>query len=266
MAQSETDIQIPNTWYDDVMFRPLYLEFYEDSDFSNFGYWDEGTTGPRQACENLVNRLQSLLPDKSGTILDVACGKGETTRCLLANHAPEAITAINISERQLEHGRTLAPGVDFRCMDAVNLEFADESFDNVMCVEAAFHFDTREAFLREALRVLRPGGALALSDILMTLEGERSRPYRTEANYLAGVEAYRKLLAAVGFTDVYIADVTEQSWFPFFRYTVDFLHEKFLRRQIDEPTLRRHLGTNYGHVHDLENYLIVSARKPKTNE
>ncbi len=264
MAQSESTIQVPNTWYDDVMFKPLYLEFYEHSDFANFGLWNEATTGPRQACENLVNHLQSLLPDKRGTILDVACGKGETTRCLLANYAPEAITAINISERQVEHGRTLVPGADFRCMDAVNMDFADESFENIICVEAAFHFDTREKFLREALRVLKPGGTLALSDILMTLEGERARPYRTEANYLPSIQAYRDLIAGVGFTDVRIEDVTEQSWFPFFRYTVNFLHEKFLRRQIDEPTLRRHLGTNYGHVPDLEHYLIVSARKPST--
>jgi ubiquinone/menaquinone biosynthesis C-methylase UbiE len=45
-------------------------------------------------------------------------------------------------------------------MDAARLAFADAQFDAVICVEAAFHFDTRAAFLREALRVLKPAGAL----------------------------------------------------------------------------------------------------------
>jgi len=243
------------------MFKPMYLEFYEQSGFSNFGYWNQDTTGPRRAGENLVAHLLGRLRDKSGNILDVACGKGETTRCLLDIYSPEAITAINISELQLEAGRQAAPGVDFRCMDAARMSFPDESFANVLCVEAAFHFETREKFLREALRVLKPGGTLALRDILMSLEAERARPYRSEVNFLKDAEAYGELLTMVGFRNVRIEDVTEVSWYPFFRYTVGFLHEKFLRREIDEATLQRHLSTNYGHVRDLEAYLIVSAEK-----
>lgn len=261
MVQAETTIPVTNTWYDELMFKPMYLEFYEQSGFSNFGYWDKDTKGPRQAGENLVRRLLESLRDKSGTILDVACGKGETTRCLLEDYPAQAITAINISELQLEAGRALVPGADFRCMDAARMNLPDASFNNVLCVEAAFHFDTRERFLAEALRVLKPGGTLALSDILMTREAERSRPYRSEANYLPDIQAYRDLLVGLGFRNVRIADVTEVSWYPFFRYTVGFLHEKFLRKQIDEETLQRHLSTNYGHVRDLEAYLIVSADK-----
>lgn len=261
MVKSEASVPPTNAMYDELMFRPLYLDFYEQSEFANFGYWDADTTGPRQACENLVRTLLDRMAEKSGTILDVACGKGETTRCLLEHYAPRQITAINISERQLEAGRALVPGADFRCMDATQLDFADASFDNILCVEAAFHFDTRQEFLAEALRVLKPGGTLALSDILMTLEAERSRPYRTEANYLTGPEEYAELLGSLGYRNVRIDDVTERSWFPFFRYTVHYLHEKFLRREIDEETLKRHLGTNYGHVYDLESYLIVSADK-----
>ena len=40
-------------------------------------------------------------------------------------------------------------------MDATELDFRDNSFDSIICVEAAFHFDTREKFVREAYRVLK---------------------------------------------------------------------------------------------------------------
>ncbi|HYV19518.1 MAG TPA: methyltransferase domain-containing protein [Verrucomicrobiae bacterium] len=247
--------------YDQVMYTPQYRAFFEDSDFANFGYWEPGTKNAKEASENLMERLLAFLPEKKGTILDVACGKGATTRHLCRSYPPETVTAVNLSEKQLETARANAPGATFARMDAVDLRFPDSSFDAVVCVEAAFHFDTRERFLREALRILKPGGRVVLSDVLMTLDAERRREHRHEANYLADPSAYETLLRRVGFASFTVQDVTEESWRGFFRYITAFWHERFLREEIDRRTLERCLETNYARVGDLTYYLLVTAQK-----
>jgi SAM-dependent methyltransferase len=60
--------------------------------------------------------------------------------------------------------------------DACALPFRSEAFDRVFCVEAMFHFRAREVFLREAASVLRRGGRLVLSDILLRAPAGSTSP------------------------------------------------------------------------------------------
>lgn len=201
---------------DRLMFSYLLREYYEGSSFFNVGYWRDDTRSQREACENLMEQLLAFIPQRTGTILDVACGLGATTAHLRRHYEPRQVTGINASRRQLAASRRNAPGCGFLAMDAARLGFADGVFDNVICVEAGFHFNTREQFLREAHRVLKPQGRLVCSDILPPrwIGGWNRLP---AGNYVRGVEEYATMCQRVGFQDVQVRNARRECWDPFYR-------------------------------------------------
>jgi ubiquinone/menaquinone biosynthesis C-methylase UbiE len=252
-----------NLNYDHLMYDPVVSEYYSQSGFHNFGYWREGITTQVRACLNLMEKLLGFIPDKRGTVLDVACGLGATTRFLMNYYDPSDVTGINISEKQLATCRINVPRCRFLRMDATRLEFLDGSFDAVLCVEAAFHFDTREDFLREAYRVLKPDGYLVLSDILFqSPEAEAARLTRTPRNFVGSIGAYRNLFERVGFEEVRTLEATRECHDEFRRHLKEFLRAQYPLGVYDRSRLARiYLGLT---VLDsgVRHYLLVSARKP----
>jgi ubiquinone/menaquinone biosynthesis C-methylase UbiE len=215
--------------------------------YRNIGYWDERTTSQNDACERLQDALLDFIPEKKGRILDVACGLGASTRRLLDHYPPESVWAINISEKQIATTRENAPGVHASVMSATEMTFEDSFFDAILCIEAAFHFETRRKFLEDARRILKPGGRLVLSDVLFTSK-ERLAQYPvlpSPDNHLATPDDYRALLADIGFAEFVVNDVSKEVWGAHFLHFVTWIHEQFYEGKINVVELTDMLWTYY---------------------
>lgn len=100
------------------------------------------------------------------TVLDVGCGIGGSSRILARDYRLD-VTGITISPGQVKRAQELTPpGVTakFQQDDAMNLSFADSSFDVVWCIEAGPHMPDKAVFAKELMRVLKPGGILVVAD------------------------------------------------------------------------------------------------------
>jgi erythromycin 3''-O-methyltransferase len=135
----------------------------------NLGLWEGDGSDPAEAAvavRRLVERLAADLP-AGGDVLDVGNGLGAQDPVIASVAASRSLTAVNITLSQLVAGRDRLVEARARPVnaDATSLPIRDGSMDGIISVEAAFHFPSRARFFAEALRVLRPGGVLTMSDI-----------------------------------------------------------------------------------------------------
>ena len=99
-------------------------------------------------------------------VLDVGCGIGGSARILAQDYGLDVV-GISISPAQVARATALTPdGLNcrFAVMDALDLQLSDQSFDGVWSVEAGPHMPNKQKYADELLRVLKPGGTLAVAD------------------------------------------------------------------------------------------------------
>ena len=103
--------------------------------------------------------LPTLAPG-AARVLEVGCGTGRWLAELAAD-GPR-LTGLDFSAGMLAQARALAPAAALVQATAVALPFAPGAFDLIYAVNALHHFPDQPGFIRAALRLLRPGGTLAV--------------------------------------------------------------------------------------------------------
>jgi ubiquinone/menaquinone biosynthesis C-methylase UbiE len=124
--------------------------------------------------------VQVVQPAPQSCVLEVATGPGYVALAF-ATVAAEVVgvdltDAPLIIARQNRDARGLT-NVSFESADAKQLPFEDASFDIVTCRLAMHHFDTPERVFSEMVRVCRPGGKVAVEDMIASEQSERSAYY-----------------------------------------------------------------------------------------
>jgi MPBQ/MSBQ methyltransferase len=158
-------------WTDDRLLERLWGEHVHLGHYGN----PPGACDFRAAKAAFVHELArwsglDRLPPGS-RVLDVGCGIGGSARILARDYGFEVL-GISISPAQIARARELTPadlpGCRFAVMDALALALPDGSpgagFDAVWSVEAGPHMPDKQRYADEMLRVLRPGGCLAVAD------------------------------------------------------------------------------------------------------
>ncbi|WP_017591663.1 class I SAM-dependent methyltransferase [Nocardiopsis potens] len=147
--------------------------------FINFGHWDgiplDGPLGTEERVrseQNLYRRvLEHLGATERKSAAEIGCGLGLGCALALREFGLAEATGVDLHPAQLERARRAnadllaasPPRLHFVLGSAERLPFAGGAFDLLYSVEAAQHFRDLGAFAREAARVLRPGGRMAVA-------------------------------------------------------------------------------------------------------
>ncbi len=152
---------------------------------------------------------------RPGTVLDAACGTGRHAAYLA--ELGHTVTGLDLSPDMLAVARPRVPGARFVEAPLVPLPFEDGEFDAAVCALALSHVADPTEAIAELARVVRPGGALIISDFhpFMVLLGGQGG-YRAEDGSPAFVASYAhlpgRMLEAFSRAGLRVCECREPTW------------------------------------------------------
>ncbi len=152
-------------------------------------------------------------------VLDVCSGMGGPARWL-AHRLGCRVTGLDFTLSRVEAARRLTERVgltelvDFVHGDATTMALAQAQFDAVVSQEAWLHVPDKPAVIRECVRVLKPGGVLAFTDVALRIalsaQEEARMGAEMQAPGIASADRYLELLRDQGCTVVSCEDLAAE--------------------------------------------------------
>ena len=160
---------------------------------------------------------RAALVGRESTVLDIACGQGESAR-LLAGHFGCRSIGVDYSKESIARAvaltkqASLSARVGFVQGDAEGLPFDAESFHVALCECSLCTFPDLSAALAEMRRVLKPGGRVGISDVVLNeAVPESLQNVLGRALCISGalsINGYREALDSAGFSAIRCRDVS----------------------------------------------------------
>lgn len=258
-----------------------YGDFHKG--YLNFGLWEEGVRTYEEAAENMVYQMAQLAGvNQKSHLLDVGCGMGTQDIYIAEKFKVKQVDALDVTWKHIEIARQRAQTnkcsdqVHFHHESGIKLPFPDKHFTNVISIEAAEHFNTRQTFLEEAYRVLKPGGGISIGDFTLKQEPktfmeklvvESARAlWKVPDDNVYSIEVYKERLKLAGFENVEAREVGAS--------TIPGYYYEQSRPEVKKAVgkIRGFVAGRLGFIIDIAvfqafqkgllEYVLVSARKP----